>query len=151
MCIRDRDPSIKIIAPWRDWSFRSRQDLIQFAKKHGIPVSATKANPYSMDLNLFHISYEGGILEDPWQKPPESIFQMTVSPEQAPDKPQNIQITYEKGNPVAVDGKTMSPATLLTHLNQVGGKHGIGRIDIVENRYIGIKSRGVYELSLIHI
>ncbi len=148
------DPTIKIIAPWRDWSFKSRQDLMQFARKHNIPITATKAKPYSMDLNMFHISYEGGILEDPWKAPPESMFQMTVSPEKAPNKPQTIEITYDRGNPVAVNGKHMSPATLLAHLNQLGGKHGIGRVDLVENRYVGIKSRGVYETpggTILHV
>lgn len=148
------DPTLKIIAPWRDWSFRSRQDLIRFARKHNIPVTATKAKPYSMDLNLFHISYEGGILEDPWKAPPESMFQMTVSAERAPNRPQTIEITYERGDPVAVNGKRMSPATLLAHLNHLGGKHGIGRVDLVENRYVGIKSRGVYETpggTILHV
>ncbi len=148
------DPSIKVIAPWRDWSFKSRTDLMQFAKKHNIPITSTKAKPYSMDLNMFHISYEGGILEDPWKAPPESMFQMTVSPEKAPNKPQTIEITYDRGNPVAVNGKPMSAATLLNHLNQLGGKHGIGRVDLVENRYVGIKSRGVYETpggTILHV
>ena len=139
------EPGIKIIAPWRDWSFNSRQDLMNYARKHGIPITATKAKPYSMDLNLFHISYEGGILEDPWKSAPESIFHMTVSPERAPNRPQRIEIMFEGGNPVAVDGKRLSPAKLLGHLNQLGGRHGIGRVDLVENRYVGIKSRGVYE------
>ena len=148
------EPTVKIIAPWRDWSFRSRGDLIRYAKKHNIPITATKAKPYSMDLNLFHISYEGGILEDPWKSPPESMFQMTVSPERAPNKAQTIEITYEIGDPVAVNGKRMSPAILLAHLNQLGGKHGIGRVDLVENRYVGIKSRGVYETpggTILHV
>lgn len=148
------DPTIKIIAPWRDWSFRSRQDLIRYAKQHHIPITATKAKPYSMDLNMFHISYEGGILEDPWKAPPESMFQMTVSPENAPNKSQTIEIAYERGDPVAVNGKRMSPATLLALLNQLGGKHGIGRVDLVENRYVGIKSRGVYETpggTMLHV
>ncbi|HZC82606.1 MAG TPA: argininosuccinate synthase, partial [Nitrospiraceae bacterium] len=105
------EPKIKIIAPWRDWTFRSRRELIEYAEQHDIPVTATKAKPYSMDLNLFHVSYEGGILEDPWNAPPDEIFQMTVSPEQAPDKPQEIEIEYVGGNPIAVDGKKMSPAT----------------------------------------
>ena len=148
------EPTVKIIAPWRDWSFRSRGDLIRYAKKHNIPITATKAKPYSMDLNLFHISYEGGILEDPWKSPPESMFQMTVSPERAPNKAQTIEITYDIGDPVAVNGKRMSPAILLAHLNQLGGKHGIGRVDLVENRYVGIKSRGVYETpggTILHV
>lgn len=139
------EPGIRIIAPWRDWSFRSRRELIEYAERHGIPVTATKAKPYSMDLNLFHVSYEGGVLEDPWEAPPEEIFQMTVSPERAPDRPREVEIDYEQGNPVAVDGKRLSPAKLLAHLNKLGGAHGIGRVDLVENRYVGMKSRGVYE------
>ncbi len=139
------EPKIRIIAPWRDWTFRSRRELIEYAERHGIPVTATKAKPYSMDMNLFHVSYEGGILEDPWEAPPEEIFHMTVSPERAPDTPREIDIEYAKGDPVAVDGKKMSPAKLLAYLNRVGGEHGVGRVDLVENRYVGIKSRGVYE------
>ena len=139
------DPSVKIIAPWREWSLRSRRELIEYAQRHGIPVTATKAKPYSMDMNLFHVSYEGGILEDPWQAPPEEIFHMTVSPEQAPMKPREVEIEYLQGNPVAVDGKRLKPAALLAHLNKLGGAHGVGRVDLVENRYVGMKSRGVYE------
>ncbi len=139
------EPGVKIIAPWREWTMRSRRELIEYAERHGIPVTATKAKPYSMDMNLFHISYEGGILEDPWAAPPEEIFHMTVSPERAPDKPRLVEIDYVAGNPVAVDGKKMSPAKLLAHLNKIGGEHGIGRVDLVENRYVGMKSRGVYE------
>ncbi len=139
------NPSIKIIAPWREWTFRSRQDLIDYAKHHDIPVTATKAKPYSTDRNSFHVSYEGGILEDPWKEAPEDIFQMTVSPEKAPAKPLYVEIDYQQGNPVALDGGRLSPAALLAELNERGGAHGIGRIDIVENRYVGMKSRGVYE------
>jgi argininosuccinate synthase len=139
------NPSIKIIAPWREWTFRSRQDLIDYAKRHDIPVTATKAKPYSTDRNSFHVSYEGGILEDPWVEAPEEIFQMTVSPEKAPAKPLYVEIEYQHGNPVALDGKRLSPSALLAELNERGGAHGIGRIDIVENRYVGMKSRGVYE------
>ena len=139
------DPKIKIIAPWREWSLRSRRELIEYAEKHGIPVTATKAKPYSMDMNLFHVSYEGGILEDPWEAPPEEIFHLSVSPEKAPSKPREVEIEYDRGNPKAVDGKRMSPATLLAHLNKLGGAHGVGRVDLVENRYVGMKSRGVYE------
>ena len=148
------NPRIAIIAPWREWSFQSRSDLMRFARQRNIPVTATRAKPYSMDLNLFHVSYEGGVLEDPWTAPPESMFQMTVSPERAPNKPQHIQITFERGDPVAVNGARLSPARLLTRLNQFGGRHGIGRIDIVENRYVGIKSRGVYETpggTILHV
>ena len=147
-------PSVKIIAPWRDWSFKSRRELIEYAEQHGIPVTATKAKPYSMDMNLFHISYEGGILEDPWEAPPEDMFQLTVSPERAPDKPRIVEIEYERGDPVAVDGKRLSPAKLLAQLNRVGGEHGIGRVDLVENRYVGMKSRGVYETpggTILHV
>jgi argininosuccinate synthase len=139
------DPKVKIIAPWREWSLRSRRELIEYAQRHGIPITATKAKPYSMDMNLFHVSYEGGILEDPWEAPPEEIFHMTVSPERAPAKPQEIEIEYQQGDPVAVDGKRLRPAALLAHLNKVGGAHGVGRVDLVENRYVGMKSRGVYE------
>ncbi len=145
---------ITIIAPWREWNFRSRQDLLRYAKTKGISVTASKAKPYSMDLNLFHISYEGGVLEDPWQAPPESLFQMTVSPEKAPNTPQSIEISFRAGDPIAINGKRMSPATLLATLNTMGGKHGIGRVDLVENRYVGIKSRGVYETpggTILHI
>jgi len=139
------DPTVRCIAPWREWTMRSRRELIEYAEKHDIPVTATKAKPYSTDPNLFHISYEGGILEDPWAEAPEEIFQLTVSPEKAPDKARYVEIEYERGNPVAVDGKRMNPVGLLSHLNRVGGEHGIGRVDIVENRYVGMKSRGVYE------
>jgi argininosuccinate synthase len=138
-------PSIKIIAPWREWAFRSRRELMEYASAHDIPVTATKAKPYSMDMNLFHISYEGGILEDPWEAPPEEIFHMTTAPEQAPSKARFVEIDYEQGNPVSVDGKRMTPAALLTALNKLGSEHGIGRVDLVENRYVGMKSRGVYE------
>jgi argininosuccinate synthase len=138
-------PDIKVIAPWREWDMKSRSDLVAFAEKHGIPVPVTKAKPYSCDRNMLHVSYEGGILEDPWAEPDPEMFVMTVSPENAPDEPQIIEIDYEKGDPVAVDGERMSPAKLLRHLNKIGGKHGIGRVDIVENRFVGMKSRGVYE------
>jgi argininosuccinate synthase len=139
------NPSVTIIAPWREWTLRSRRELIEYARRHGIPVAATKAKPYSTDRNLFHVSYEGGILEDPWKEPPAEIFRLTVSPEKAPAKPAYVEIDYEQGNPVAVNGKRLSPAALLTRLNALGGAHGIGRVDLVENRYVGMKSRGVYE------
>ena len=138
-------PHIKIIAPWRIWDFNSRNALIDYAKKHGIPVPVSVEKPYSSDRNLFHISFEGGILEDPWNEPQEDMFLLSVSPEKAPDKPTYIEIGYQDGDPVSLDGKTMSPAALLEKLNQLGGANGIGRIDIVENRYVGMKSRGVYE------
>jgi argininosuccinate synthase len=139
------DPSVKIVAPWREWPFKSRQDLIDYAEKHEIPVTATKAKPYSVDTNLFHTSYEGGILEDPWSEPPADMFTMSVDPRQAPDRPEYVEIEYRDGDPVAVNGKKLSPAKLLATLNQIAGRHGIGRVDLVENRYVGMKSRGVYE------
>ena len=138
-------PHIKIIAPWRIWDFNSRNALIDYARKHGIPVPVSAEKPYSSDRNLFHISFEGGILEDPWNEPQEDMFLLSVSPENAPDKPTYIEIGYLNGDPVSLDGKEMSPAALLDKLNQLGGANGIGRIDIVENRYVGMKSRGVYE------
>ncbi|HKW86180.1 MAG TPA: argininosuccinate synthase [Nitrospiraceae bacterium] len=148
------DPKVRVIAPWREWAFRSRRDLIEYASRRGIPVTATKAQPYSTDPNLFHVSYEGGILEDPWEEAPEEIFQMTVSPEKAPNKPRLVEIEYERGDPVSVDGKRMSPAALLAYLNRLGGEHGVGRVDLVENRYVGMKSRGVYETpggTILHV
>ena len=138
-------PDIKVIAPWREWDMKSRSELVAFAQKHGIPVPVTRARPYSCDRNMLHISYEGGILEDPWTAPDPEMFIMTVDPQNAPDEPEIIEIDYEKGDPVAVDGRRMSPAGLLQYLNKIGGKHGIGRVDLVENRFIGMKSRGVYE------
>ncbi len=139
------DPAIKIIAPWREWDLNSRKALMAFAEKHGIPVPTTKAKPYSTDRNLLHISYEGGVLEDPWNPPPEDMFTLSVSPRQAPDAPEELEITFAKGDPVAINGQTLSPAALLEQLNQMGGRNGIGRDDIVENRFVGMKSRGVYE------
>ncbi len=136
---------IKVIAPWREWPFDSRKSLIEYSEKHGIPVSATKEKPYSIDRNLFHISYEGGILEDPWKEPPDDMYTMISSPEKAPHTPVYLELSYDRGNPVAVNRKRMSPAGLLAVLNSIAGEHGIGRVDIVENRYVGIKSRGVYE------
>ena len=138
-------PDIKVIAPWREWDMKSRSELIAFAQKHGIPVPVTRAKPYSCDRNMLHVSYEGGILEDPWTAPDPEMFIMTVDPQNAPDEPEIIEVDYENGDPVAVDGRRMSPAGILQHLNKVGGKHGIGRVDLVENRFIGMKSRGVYE------
>jgi len=138
-------PDIQVISPWREWSFDSRQSLIKYAKKHGIPVPVTKKKPYSTDRNIFHISYEGGILEDPWAEPPKDMYTMMTSPENAPDKPTYIEIQYEGGNPVGLNGKLLSPVRLFERLNKIAGENGIGRVDIVENRYVGIKSRGVYE------
>lgn len=139
------NPDIKIIAPWREWTLNSRTSLMEFAETRGIPVSTTPAKPYSSDRNLLHISYEGGMLEDPWQEPPEDMFTLTVSPKDAPDKSEIIEITFKQGDPVAINGKELSPANLLKELNRLGGRNGIGRTDIVENRFVGMKSRGVYE------
>jgi len=139
------NPEIVIVAPWREWDLNSRTALIDYAVSHGIPVPVTKAKPYSMDRNMFHISYEGGVLEDPWQGPDDEMFLLSTSPEKAPDKPTIIEIQYEAGNPIAVNGEKLSPAKLLERLNQFGGENGIGRIDIVENRFVGMKSRGIYE------
>jgi len=140
-------PEIKVIAPWKmdEWKLRSREKMIDYAKKHGIPVPVTKKKPYSMDRNLLHISFEGGILEDLWNEPKEDMFVLSCSPEKAPDKATSVVISFSEGDPVAIDGKKMSPARLLARLNELGGENGIGRIDIVENRYVGMKSRGVYE------
>ena len=140
-------PDIKVIAPWREWDLNSREKLMAYAEQHGIPIEAKrgKASPYSMDANLLHISYEGGPLEDPWQEPEESMWLRTASPQEAPDQPETIEIEFNKGDAVAIDGKKQSPAALLTTLNELGGRHGIGRLDIVENRYVGMKSRGCYE------
>jgi argininosuccinate synthase len=141
------NPEIKIIAPWRDsrWDLTSRNKMIDYADKYKIPVPVTAEKPYSSDRNMLHISFEGGILEDPWAEPEEDMFVMSVSPENAPDKPTYIEIEFEQGNPVAIDGEKMSPATLFERLNFLGGENGIGRVDLVENRYVGMKSRGVYE------
>ncbi len=138
-------PHLKIIAPWREWEFRSRTDLINYAKQHKIPIPVTAEKPYSSDANLFHISYEGGILEDPWKAAPEDIFQLTTSPEKAPNRPQYLEIEFLRGIPVKVNGRRLKPVKLLDSLNKIAGRHGIGRIDIVENRFVGMKSRGVYE------
>ncbi|MEZ4286833.1 MAG: argininosuccinate synthase [Polyangiales bacterium] len=139
------DPRIKVIAPWRTWNLRSRTDCIAYAKEHNIPIEVTPEKPYSMDANLFHISYEGGILEDPWSEPPKSMFRWTKDPADAPNEAEYIVIDYENGDAVAIEGKRMAPRQILETLNQIGSKHGVGRVDIVENRYVGLKSRGVYE------
>jgi argininosuccinate synthase len=139
------NPKLKIIAPWRQWQLKSRQDLLEFAKNHGISVPVTPEKPYSMDGNLLHLSYEGGVLEDPWLEPDSEMFRMTVAPESAPDEPRYVEIDFERGNPVAVDGESLSGADLLATLNKLGGANGVGRVDLVENRFVGIKSRGVYE------
>jgi argininosuccinate synthase len=138
-------PDIKVVAPWREWEFKGRADLIAYCKQHGIPVTATTQKPYSMDRNLMHISYEGGILEDPWNAPPEDIFLLSRSPENARDKAEEIILSFDKGEPVAIDGERYGAVDLLTKLNHLGGEHGIGRVDLVENRFVGMKSRGVYE------
>ncbi len=140
------NPNIKIIAPWREWELNSREKLLKFAESHGIPIEKHgKKSPYSMDANLLHISYEGGILEDPWNEPEEDMWRWTNSPENAPNEPEYIEIEFEKGDPVAINGERLTPAKLLTKLNEYGNKHAIGRVDIVENRFVGMKSRGCYE------
>ncbi len=141
-------PDVKIIAPWREWDLLSREKLMKYAAEHGIDVDFAKAgkkSPYSMDANLLHISYEGDILEDPWNEPEEDMWRWTVSPEKAPDEPTYVELTYEKGDIVAIDGKAMSPSEVMEYLNKVGGENGVGRDDIVENRFVGMKSRGCYE------
>lgn len=140
-------PGIKVIAPWREWDLTSRETLMAYCEKHDIPVdfNKKKKSPYSMDANLLHISYEGGVLEDPWTEAEDDMWRWSVSPEQAPDQATYLTLTYEKGDIVAINGEAMSPATVLTYLNKVGGENGIGRLDIVENRYVGMKSRGCYE------
>jgi argininosuccinate synthase len=147
-------PGVEIITPWRIWDLKSRTDCVAYAKKHGIPVPVTKERPYSMDRNALHLSFEGGILEDPWSEPPADMFVLTVSPEKAPDEPTTVMIDFEDGTPVAVDGERLSPAALLARCNELGGRNGIGRVDLVENRYVGMKSRGVYETpggTILHI
>jgi argininosuccinate synthase len=141
-------PEVKIIAPWREWDLLSREKLLRYAEENGIPVDYTKkkgAAPYSMDANLLHISYEGGVLEDPGYEPEESMWRLTVSPERAPNRPEYVELEYAKGDIVAVNGRRLSPAKVLATLNKLGGRHGIGRLDLVENRYVGMKSRGCYE------
>ena len=141
-------PDVRVIAPWREWDLLSRDKLLKYAEKHGIPVDYQKKKggaPYSMDANLLHISYEGGILEDPGYEPEESMWRITVSPEKAPNRPQYVELAYERGDIVAIDGKRLTPAKVLAELNRLGGRHGIGRLDLVENRYVGMKSRGCYE------
>ncbi len=138
-------PDLEIVAPWRTWDLNSRKKLVAFAKEHNIPIPVTKENPYSCDENLLHISYEGGILEDPWNEPEEVMFKFTVSPENAPDVPTYLEIDFENGDPVALDGERMEPLALFTRLNELGGANGVGRLDLVENRYVGMKAHGVYE------
>jgi len=147
------DPDIKVIAPWREWKLRGRADLVEYARLRGIPTPVTPQMPYSMDANLLHVSYEGGVLEDPWTSPPPDMFRMTVDPEQAPDESEVATVTFEAGNPVSINDVPLVPVDLLGEANRLGGRHGIGRVDIVENRFVGIKSRGVYETpggTLLH-
>jgi argininosuccinate synthase len=138
-------PQLRVIAPWREWDLDSRTALIEFARAHDIPVPVTAERPYSMDRNLFHVSYEGGILEDPWATPPDKMYLLTQSPEAAPDVPVSVEIEFASGDPVAVDGRTLGPVGLLEAVNRLGAEHGIGRVDLVENRFVGMKSRGCYE------
>ncbi|MBS3907642.1 MAG: argininosuccinate synthase [Syntrophaceae bacterium] len=148
------NPYVRIISPWRQWQFQSREELMAYARDNGIPIPVTKEKPYSSDRNLLHISFEGGILEDPWSEPPEDMFILSVSPEKAPDRPTVVEIDFEDGIPKRVDGVTLSPANLLARLNELGGRNGVGRVDMVENRYVGMKSRGVYETpggTILHI
>ncbi|WP_305764301.1 argininosuccinate synthase [Carboxydothermus pertinax] len=145
LTVKALNPDLKIIAPWREWEIKSREDAIDYAEKRGIPVPVTKKQPYSMDRNLWHLSHEGGILEDPAVEPPENVLLLTNPPEKAPDKPEYVEIEFVKGEPVAVNGEKLSPVELIFKLNELGGKHGIGIADMVENRLVGMKSRGVYE------
>jgi argininosuccinate synthase len=147
-------PDLRVIAPWREWELDGRTALIEYARERGIPVPVTKQDPYSMDANLFHISYEGGILEDPWEAPPAKMFRLTIDPTDAPEEPQEVVIGFEHGDPVSIDGRELGPVDLLTEANQVAGRHGVGRVDLVENRFVGIKSRGVYETpggTILHL
>jgi len=147
-------PELTVIAPWREWEMRSRSDLVEYARRHGIDVPVSPEKPYSCDRNLLHTSYEGGILEDPWAEPPEDMFEMTVAPEKAPDEPVVLEIGFSSGVPCELDGVEMDPVELLGRLNEVGGAHGVGRVDMVENRFVGIKSRGVYETpggTILHV
>jgi argininosuccinate synthase len=139
------NPKLKVIAPWREWEIRSREDAIQYANKFNIPLAQTEKDIYSRDRNIMHMSHEGGMLEDPWNEPEDTMFQLSVSPEAAPDEPEYVEIGFEQGNPVSLNGETLSAVELFTRLNKVAGAHGIGRVDIVENRLVGMKSRGVYE------
>jgi argininosuccinate synthase len=146
-------PDIRVIAPWREWDLKGRTDLMAYAERHGVTIPAAPKPAYSMDANLMHVSFEGGILEDPWSSPPEGMFRMTTDPEDAPDEAEVITIRFETGRPIEVNGKAMDGVALLTELNAIGGRHGVGRVDIVENRFLGMKSRGVYETpgaTLLH-
>jgi argininosuccinate synthase len=145
LAFRALAPELRVIAPWREWDLRSRSDCIAYARKHGIPVAATLEKPYSIDRNLMHVSYEGGILEDPWREPDPTMFLLTRNPESAPDEAAELVIGFERGTPVSVDGERLGPAALLGRLNRIAGLHGVGRVDMVENRFVGLRSRGVYE------
>lgn len=138
-------PDIKVIAPWREWEFKGRKELVAYAETQGIDLSAAPKPEYSMDANLMHVSYEGGVLEDPWNGPPEGMYRMTTDPEDAPEHPEHVTIGFERGVPVSVNGERLGPVDLVATLNEIGGRHGVGRVDIVENRFLGMKSRGVYE------
>jgi len=147
------EPSVRIVSVWREWDFKGRQQLIDYARDHDIPIEATTEKPYSVDRNLLHTSYEGGILEDPWREPDKAMFQLTRDPVDAPGEPRYVEIELERGNPVAVDGVRLGPVELLSRLNKLAGEHGVGRVDLVENRFVGMKSRGVYETpggTLLH-
>jgi argininosuccinate synthase len=147
-------PDLTVIAPWREWGLRGRADLLEYARQRGIPVPVTKEAPFSMDANLFHISYEGGVLEDPWAAPPGDMFRLTTDPTAAPEQPEEVIVGFEEGNPVSVNGRELAPVQLLETSNQIAGRHGVGRVDIVENRFVGIKSRGVYETpggTILHL
>lgn len=148
-------PDVRVIAPWREWDLRGRKDLLAFARERGIeaPGVTAEAPPFSMDANLMHISYEGGVLEDPWAAPPAGMYRITVDPEEAPDEPERVTVAFRRGDPVAVDGEELGPVELVTRLNEIAGRHGVGRVDVVENRYLGMKSRGCYEtpgVTLLH-
>lgn len=145
LSVKALNPRLRVIAPWREWEIRSREDALAYARAHNVPVAVTEKCIYSRDRNLWHISHEGGVLEDPWAEPEESMFMLTVAPEAAPDTPQYITLKFEKGYPVALDGEAMGPVQILERLNDLGGAHGVGRVDLVENRLVGMKSRGVYE------
>ncbi len=138
-------PDIRVIAPWREWELKGREDCIAYAERYGIPTGITREKPYSMDANLYHISYEGGVLEDPWAEPPPGMWRLTVDPEAAPDSPRVVEVAFEAGTPVAIDGKRLDPVALLETANRLAGEHGVGRVDLVENRFVGMKSRGCYE------
>jgi argininosuccinate synthase len=139
------DPRLKVVAPWREWDIRSREDAIAYARLHNVPITQTEKSIYSRDRNLWHLSHEGGLLEDPWLEPDEEMYQLSVAPEAAPDRPELVEIAFETGAPVAINGQKLSPAAIVTKLNELGGKHGIGRTDMVEGRLVGMKSHGVYE------